>query len=369
MSFDDFKKEDLDFTEFINKPTVAPKKLPPPSEGLRFLTQNLKANSKLRKVVLKPRPANHTKVLNINPDAQHLPAEEFNFLSASIQTSSKKLITGDFNSKPTTIQNHSSNLKAKLNQKDQTNNDISGIPINTTSNNQTVTSGILKNSSNNIGIPVFSALSIHYAKLAFDLHCITPQASRDTLRHNTKLLEYLIIQSSLKDVWNTDNPTPAKPALTPTQPQSPTPVINIFTDNVIGIPTTTTKETDVDNLSIPEIYSSNISMPDISTTTTRAHVHNNIYNILDFSSRTLDIPYTDTSVYHADIKLRYTRLPKNIFTLLRELKNPTEKTIFLCLYRKSYGWGKSTTPDPVSYAAISRATGISTKQIAFNIQT
>lgn len=367
MSFDDFKKDDLDFGGLITSKKPKKKKFPKSSEGLRFLERNFKNDSSKREISKsKPAGINIEKVLQKELSKPPFPApsdneavSNKNVLNSSIDNTRTK----DTSTPKSSIDDKST----ERTHRNQLNTSIDKISANTTEpklsidNKRTLSNGLYssmdeissetsKIKSSQISHPVKENKIVSPSPKITNIVSpienleLTENVSFDNASVETNKSEFLDqsgidehqeLISSIDDIKmvgkNLDLQTNSIDKISTDK----NPSTNLDSSIVVLSTLQGSQKSSIDNSSTEDTGSETVitSIDDISTIAKSTSLPDN-----------------------CSIKLKgnFTKLSNHTFKIWKDL-NKTEKILFLYLYRTSYGWNKKTTNIPLSIRFLEKA--------------
>lgn len=310
MAFDEFKKEDLDFSGLVAAPKK--KKLPKPSEGLRFLERNLRKDFEVRN--LPKKNVAHPKKKTALPSSNQNKTKDFPQQDGVSNTSID-------------------------------NNDTAGAQegvLKMTIDESNTRHAVLKTSidDNTTPSPV-SKVSIDIIDTARDAdldfkgnHFIEAEEniSRDKddprYRQNNSAVSNSVRFNQNKPISANGNQTISQDKRTKSDVSETS-----IDKNGTACPKPSVSHSSIDNNDTAK-QTAGVSIPSIDVNNTPSSVFKSSIDEID-----TDVLRSDSSIYTTIIKSRFTKLTNNIFKILPNLSK-TEQIIFLFFYRNSFGWNK-----------------------------
>ena len=318
MSLDDFKKSDLDFDSLINT-EKSQKKYPKSSEGLRFLTRNLKVDSDKRGELLKEQNSSVAKTSTDKnttalPSSNNLHDKAASVAELSIDTN-------------TTHETKEDVLKSSIDE-----NTTQSTPTNTVANTSideittkidsqattNATDSFSKTSLNNVRLAVQSSEGStqqdHYSTVDNQTEPKFEAHEQDT-NYQTKITEQItnVVKTS------TDKNTTLK--------STPTIVVVTYIDEIAT-----------------QVNDDNVAESSIDKNTTPKNQATRI-----------------------TLKGNYTKVSHHILSSFKNLQK-SESLVYLYLYRQSYGWNRNTT-QMTSIRHVANQLKISTRTVQDSIKT
>lgn len=342
MSLDDFKKSDLDFDSLINT-EKSQKKYPKSSEGLRFLTRNLKVDSDKRGELLKEQSS---PVAKTSTDKNTTALSSSNNLQDNIASVAETSI--DIN---TTLEARAAVLKSSIDE-------------NTT--NDTTTKDVANTSIDKIATPLDAQATTS-----------TTNSFSETSLNNPGLVLQSSEGKAQQDHYSTvDNQTESKFEAQEQDANYQTEI----TKQIAGVAKTSTDKNITDS-AIPIT----VAIPSIDEITTQTNANTVAKSSIDISTtdreraKNLKPKYTvavasidkNTTVRNQatriTLKGNYTKVSNHILASFKNLQK-SESLVYLYLYRQSYGWNRSTT-QMTSIRHVANQLRISTRTVQDSIKT
>lgn len=384
MAFDDFKKDDLDFGSLITaeKPK---KKFPKSSEGLRFLSRNLKQDvesrypSNQRSI---PRNIEKSLEKDLSPSSSD-PVDPHNLSIDKKRTAIQKPSHDHFLfvDKTSTNDLDNDNLISTIDKRssitpahDEHN---TSIDINRTGANNSHLSSIDDFSATDLPSSVLNDSKIVELESSEILTSVQfeTKSKIDPYQHknNASKINFEGIRSNEKSQSASSN---NKNEILTTEPAlSNSDDLILSTDETSpSTEPTTDQEMSIDVLSTNDDSKTNehtTSIDNLSTSNNATNVGHN--SSIDINSAIYEesinplISNTDNRTYASRFKGNFTKLSNHIFKIWNELPK-TEKILFTYFYRSSFGWNKNTTNNPISIRFLEKALPLSHNSIPTGIK-
>lgn len=341
MSLDDFKKSDLNFDSLINT-EKSQKKYPKSSEGLRFLTRNLKVDSDKRGELLKEQSSSVVKS-STDKNATALPSSH-NLQGSDVHVAESSI---DIN---TTVKPIANVVKTSIDE-------------NTTQN--TPKNHVAKSSIDKIATPL-------------DLQTTTnaTDSLSETSLNNAELVTEGSQGTSHQDHYSTvDNQSESKfEARVP----------NVDYQSEITKQIDTVAETSIDKNATDSTTPITVVVTSIDEITTQANTNSVAKSSIDIittdrdqtknlkSKHAIVISSIDKNATvrnqatRITLKGNYTKVSHHILASFKNLQK-SESLVYLYLYRQSYGWNRNTT-QMTSIRHVANQLKISTRTVQDSIK-
>ncbi len=342
MSLDDFKKSDLDFDSLINT-EKSQKKYPKSSEGLRFLTRNLKVDSDKRGELLKEQSSSVAKT-STDKNTTALPSS--NNLQDNAASVAESTI--DVNATHTSKANV---LKTSIDE-----NTTQSTPTNTVANTS------IDKIATDLDLKVTTSATNSFSETSLNNAGSAVQSSEVTAQQD----HYSSVDNQTEPKFETHGQdADYQSEIT----EQITNVVKTSTDKNTTQPTTPAivAVTSIDEITT-QINDDSVAKSSIDIFTTEQEQFKNLKPKQTVAVASIDKNTTTRNqATRITLKGNYTKVSHHILSSFKNLQK-SESLIYLYLYRQSYGWNRSTT-QMTSIRHVANQLKISTRTVQDSIKT